>query len=576
MAQSQGARYNFAEQLRLETDYVLQDLIFKRSPVQSKLLRYLVDATLREGPPPGQYEIAVDALGKDPDFDLANDSYPRVQISRLRTNLDNYYARNRPKAGVRIVLGQGQYRLGLEEVDERGARIASVPRDESEASYTQTDAEPLDQLGRPGAGRPPSEPMALTSVGQQWREKAKARMVLIGGMGAVIAALVAFIVIGGSNLFGSSAPVSPVASGKPSVALSAVTKGLVGDGSDAMDEVELSLRSAEMQLAYSFVSRLHPEDDTSDPDYLLELDFGQRRGSDLGVFISVAERGGEVLYFDEITLDPANPENFSREIEAALVYIVSPTGAIGSNEFDKLSGTPRSSYECFIAIENQRAAGTRTSALVDRCIADFPGSAYSPFFLARRAFSQYQQRQLAGEPIEKSGSAWADVTTALEEDRFNPFANFTAAKVELANGNCSGALAHINRAFEMSSSYPAMIVALEAEASSCPLTDAEVAMTPEQLRLMIERNPSPDALLHLYLLIAALATDDIDNARMLTSRPRLPGNQGMEETTIQLLQQALASPEFARANAARIERSVSVFIWGDGGVDRVVQNLTKG
>ncbi len=113
MVAHQFPRSRFENKLRLEADRLLEDLLFLRSPVQSRLLNYLVDRSLNHLPPPSQYEIAVDGLGKDADYDLSSDSYPRVQISRLRKNLDNYYARNLPLEDLRIALKPATYELTL-------------------------------------------------------------------------------------------------------------------------------------------------------------------------------------------------------------------------------------------------------------------------------------------------------------------------------------------------------------------------------------------------------------------------------------------------------------------------------
>ncbi|MEE4199935.1 hypothetical protein [Erythrobacter sp.] len=581
MSETQGPRFIFSNQLRLEAEDVLEDLIFKRAPVQSRLLRYLVDATIRGGKPPGQYEIAVDALGKDPDFDLANDSYPRVQISRLRTNLDNYYARNKPRDGVRIVLEPGEYRLDLARIKEPESEIAAVSSVAPQAqavpasgSDAQDGPGPSSAVVASNTGEAQIDP-PLTPRGRQWREKAKSRMALTALLGVVALGLASFIAADRLGWFSGDAAIS-TASTKPTVALRADTSAIAGDTAAAMDEVELSLRSAEIQLAASFISRLHVDSNGAAPDYRLDLDFAQREGEELRAFVSLAKDDGNVLYYDDIRFDPSDPEAFAQDIEAALVFIMSPTGAIASDQFRGMIGNPRSGYECFIAIENQRANGARTAGLVDQCIAEFADSEYAPFFFARRAFSYFQQRHLASKPIERAGQGWDDVTRALAHDRFNAFANFTAAKVELANDNCEGAIAHVNRAFEASSSYPAMVAALEAEASSCDVYGTDSALTPKQLRSMIERNPAPDALLHLYLLIAALSTDDLHAARILSKRPRLVGEQGLEERTIQLLQRALDDPQIARTEEHALRRNVGVFVWGDAGVERLITNLQRG
>jgi len=79
-------------QLCVERDRLLCSSEFARSPTMSKLLRFLVDhKLLEEGTPLTAYAVAVDGLGRDDDFDTQIDSYPRVQIGRLRRMLDHFY-----------------------------------------------------------------------------------------------------------------------------------------------------------------------------------------------------------------------------------------------------------------------------------------------------------------------------------------------------------------------------------------------------------------------------------------------------------------------------------------------------
>lgn len=113
LAQDQGPQFRFEPQLRLEVDRLLGDVVFRRAPIQSRLLHYLMERTISDPSPPTQFEIAVDGLGKTTEYDIENDSYPRVQVSRLKRNLQNYYARNKPGNGLKVELFDGSYRLRL-------------------------------------------------------------------------------------------------------------------------------------------------------------------------------------------------------------------------------------------------------------------------------------------------------------------------------------------------------------------------------------------------------------------------------------------------------------------------------
>lgn len=97
---------------------------FARAPVMRRLLTYLIDQTLAgNGTRLKAYTIAVDGLGRDPDFDAKQDSYPRVQVGRLRQLLDDAYAMAGSRAGVRIQIPKGAYAVEFEQADEISEQI---------------------------------------------------------------------------------------------------------------------------------------------------------------------------------------------------------------------------------------------------------------------------------------------------------------------------------------------------------------------------------------------------------------------------------------------------------------------
>jgi hypothetical protein len=56
-----------------------------------------------------EYNIAIDALGRSPEFDQKKDSIVRVQVHRLRERLAEYYAKDGSDHPIHIVIPQGQY-----------------------------------------------------------------------------------------------------------------------------------------------------------------------------------------------------------------------------------------------------------------------------------------------------------------------------------------------------------------------------------------------------------------------------------------------------------------------------------
>ncbi|WBX82434.1 hypothetical protein [Sphingosinicella microcystinivorans] len=93
-----------------ELEAIEADPAFQRAPVMRRLLRFLVTETLGgRGDKLKSYAIAVEALGREADFDPQTDSYPRVQVARLRKLLDAHYAHAAPVGGIQIRVPSGGY-----------------------------------------------------------------------------------------------------------------------------------------------------------------------------------------------------------------------------------------------------------------------------------------------------------------------------------------------------------------------------------------------------------------------------------------------------------------------------------
>lgn len=86
-------RVGFNNMLRAEADAVLAEPVFRRSPVLSKLLRYLVEETANgKAEKLKSFVVATEGLGRPDSFDAASDSSARVQMVRLRKTLESHYA----------------------------------------------------------------------------------------------------------------------------------------------------------------------------------------------------------------------------------------------------------------------------------------------------------------------------------------------------------------------------------------------------------------------------------------------------------------------------------------------------
>jgi len=96
---------------RAAVDVVLQSGIFDKAPRLGLFFRYICERHFEgNGDQIKEYSIALEALGRPPDFDPKKDSIVRVEAHRLRRRLQEYYEGPGAMHPVQIVIPNGQYR----------------------------------------------------------------------------------------------------------------------------------------------------------------------------------------------------------------------------------------------------------------------------------------------------------------------------------------------------------------------------------------------------------------------------------------------------------------------------------
>jgi hypothetical protein len=99
-----------ADQTKLVIDEVLSSQTFSRSEQLRSFLRYVCDRTLAgHGKEINEYSVAVEALGKPPDFSPGEDSSVRRSAYELRQKLQKYYEVENKDPVLRIELPKGSY-----------------------------------------------------------------------------------------------------------------------------------------------------------------------------------------------------------------------------------------------------------------------------------------------------------------------------------------------------------------------------------------------------------------------------------------------------------------------------------
>ena len=98
------------EKEKLELEALLASGIFNRAPNLAHLLGYVCAKHFHgEGDQIKEYNIAVEALGRPPDFDQKKDSIVRVEAHRLRKRLKEFYEAEGATHAVKIEIPPGQY-----------------------------------------------------------------------------------------------------------------------------------------------------------------------------------------------------------------------------------------------------------------------------------------------------------------------------------------------------------------------------------------------------------------------------------------------------------------------------------
>ncbi len=95
---------------RAVLEEILKSDSFKNSKLNSKLLSYLVECSIRNITPT-EYSIAIDVFGKDSSFNPTEDTIVRVSVYNLRKKLERYYANTGKKAKVRVKIPKGHYEV---------------------------------------------------------------------------------------------------------------------------------------------------------------------------------------------------------------------------------------------------------------------------------------------------------------------------------------------------------------------------------------------------------------------------------------------------------------------------------
>lgn len=547
MSETVARRPEFAQMVRAEVRRVLADPLFIKAPVQTRLLNFLAAQTIGGSQSVNQFTVAVDGLGKSESYDLASDSYPRVQISRLRKNLASYYARQQGGDGLCLYLRRGDYHLRLAPFEKAYPELVqSKHRSNGETNFSaDLAADGDDYSAGISAVRTPAL-QAERTPSPQWRVP-----FIAGAIAALIVVLILILVYGTKGK----------AHNEPIVAIKV-------EGSDAAGKAIAAnvAHAVSRELANSMVSGFNP-DDSGTGNYVLEISLGMDAQSAIA---TLYDRNLHSLYVETYTGSTGQADLIDH-LRNEVVYLTSRDGPIARAERETIGSSPNSAYECYLRTVDPTYEAAALH-LTNQCLARFPDSRYRARWLGVQAFLLYQKDIAAGKPVLKSGEAWTKLQAALDANPREPFVNFVAAKVELAAGNCDLAERFVQRALAPGISYPALLVAASANASGCQ-PSIQFKPRADKLRALIRRTPTIDPFFQVNLILSALAIDQTADGRTVAQAIVVGKSSPRTARAADLISSALLQPGAFAAHQGDIAMVVSEFIWNPQARQTIMERL---
>ncbi|WP_417594858.1 hypothetical protein [Parasphingorhabdus sp.] len=477
-------------QLCLERDRLLCTPEFARSPTMSKLLRFLVDhKLLEESKPLTAYTIAVDALGRDDGFDTQIDSYPRVQIGRLRRMLDHFYLRE--PSENRLAIPYNHYEIFVRPNEPVDGADNMVGRPE-------TDAQTPDDLATASFA-------AATDGGS-------AKSVLSAGHGRIMAALLVLILAAIGALYYSQ---RTEGLNQSSIAYPSIT--VTGP-----EDVTMSSSRAKIQMTHSYLigalkrfDQLRVLSDDADTgekaQYVLETSLLNETADRIQLrLIDRATR--EVIWSSPIKLEGNN--KLEADLDRAVIAIASLHGKIAQHDLSKYRGDYSSGYPCLLQFQQflryqDRAMLKPALQCMEISAKQFPDDAYlmSMLVVAKNISKQY------GDQYEIDGVSkdFALKAATLNDDSAS--ATFAVAQSAFFEGDCHRGLAWGERAVRLNPLNSRIMGYLGLYMLACNMPGGEAHAT-----RALQIDPDADLTIVATLAMQKLRRGDAKAAQQLASQ----------------------------------------------------------
>jgi hypothetical protein len=527
-------RHGFDSKLRAEADAVLADTVFRRSPVLSKLLRYLVEETAAgRANVLKSYAVAVDGLGRPENFDSAADSSARVQMVRLRKALESHYARYSPVDQQCLYLQPGSYTVRF------GALAAAYPTLYRPLSL----ASPVPQV--PSASTEESakaDPAPRQS--RSYKAPVYRRTFIIGVVGFfAIAALgvVAWLQWGAprQTQFSPVLELMPVDSGGED-RLKQTARIVTSSFADSLPRFRLSqLRmvrqgdkngdSSPRQEVYRLFSRLEERGSQSRALYLTLED----------------ARMQTALWSREIVL-PISIEATSDALVPVAAEINGPFGVIAVHGSRRYKNSNAGGYPCllkYFSFMRAREAGLEQK-VADCFEKPVEEQRIEATILAARALFSIERSSARQDFSAAAKQGLAFARRAVASDPNDGSANYVLARLSYFQKDCVPARYYTTRAMNLNPNSPVITSNLAALAPTCAHPDADKLLD----RAFLAQSPRYNNG-RILLALAAISQNRVD--RITEIQDSDPPQSKYNRVNYYLAEALIAAAKGHRRDAAR-------------------------
>lgn len=476
---------------------------FARAPVMRRLLEFLVTETLEgRGDSLKAYAVAVDGLGRPEDFDAQSDSYPRVQVGRLRRMLDTFYARDEAADSIRLQIPPGQY------------RVFFVPT--TSPADQPTEAKPSSpRAGQPAMVDPSPSPAAAMA-------DATAKLRLAA---ALLALTIVAIVVSAVYLARRDAETTTAAL---SVAPSLVIDRIAAPPS--LEAIDIDVDAVLLDgLRRSWLVRVHdmtepspPTVDPKSPQPIYRLAGTIKDGAQPLLRLKLS-RGdtGELIWTGQALL-PSDRALLREALTPMIAEMIQPYGVIATDQRAAPGNRFSPGHRCILEFDRYRRdrtakVHTQLTDCVNRTLAINPGDALAlaakSFLVIDTSLYRFSPSPLADLPQRSLALA----TRATVADPYNAFAQLALARASLYAATCGLTVRAARRSIALDPYDPDLAGIAGILLLNCEDPGAEIL-----LKRAIALEPDSPPNIQISLMYALIDRGDLAGAQKILDALRPP------------------------------------------------------